>query len=117
MTAEGAHVGGCNLRCHGDMHFLMPTPGLPDPGLVRGNWTGEDDTPQARQALAYREADSRLRALYVELSRLRKMWAESDRDGAVARAVAYQSVMGTVGHIIQSIERIADTPISSVSAS
>lgn len=83
------------------------TPGLPDPRLIVGDWTGEADTPEQRTALAYREADRRLRELHTSLATQRQMWAESDRECSAARAVAYQSVMGRVGRIIEDIERIA----------
>lgn len=83
------------------------TPGLPDPALIVGDWTGEAASRQEREALAYREADRRLRQLHTALNELRGMWADSDKDCAVARAVAYQSTMGRVGRIIEDIERIA----------
>lgn len=86
---------------------MTDTPGLPDPNLVRGNWTGEADTPTERQAAAYRETRARLMRLHTELCGLRARWATSDMPGAIARAVAYQSVAGSVAQIIQDGDRRA----------
>lgn len=69
--------------------------------------TGETADLETRQALAYREADQRLRRLYKRLSERRQHWANSTLEGSVARAVAYQSVMGDLSVLITDIERIA----------
>jgi hypothetical protein len=83
------------------------TPGLPDPALIRGDWTGEAASRDEREALAHREGVTRLRSLYVSLSRLRESWANSTRECSAARAVAYQTAMSRVGAIIEDIERLA----------
>lgn len=86
---------------------VVVTPGLPDPRYIAGDWTGEEASREERQALAYRECRARLRRLYVRLSDQRKTWAESDRECAAARAVAYQSAMADVATIIATIETLA----------
>lgn len=85
---------------------MSTTPGLPDQSLVVGDWTGEVAAKVEREAHAYREANLRLRQLHTSLATMRQHWAESDRECSAARAVAYQSVMGRVGRIIEDVERI-----------
>lgn len=87
-------------------------PGLPDPALVVGDWTGETASRQEREAAAYRELRTRLRALACDFLRTRQMWSESPADGAIARAVAYQHVAGRLTLALDEIEAAHDLAVN-----
>lgn len=94
------------MSAFGSLSQETCTPGLPDPALIVGDWTGEAASRTEREALAYRQAMARLRSLYVSLARLRESWSNSDRDCSAARAVAYQTAMARVGAIVEDAERL-----------
>lgn len=121
----GCRKGVCDdypISCEGPHHWqdeehrwfecdgppAEETPGLPDPSLIVGNWTGEDDTPQAREALAYRTLRANLVRVYRDALDRRAFWANSPADGAVARAVAYQSIAGSIHAAIYAADAVAE---------
>jgi hypothetical protein len=84
-------------RAFGSLGQDTCTPGLPDPELVVGDWTGESESRVQREALAYRQLRTSMRAVFAEALRRRETWAKNTEDpNAVARAVAYQSVAGLI---------------------
>lgn len=80
------------------------TSGLPDPLLVVGDWTGEVASRQEREALAFRDLRAGVRKVTCEALRRREHWAKSDVDGAVARAVAYQSIAGDLIRLLDAVD-------------
>lgn len=87
------------------MTVQQQMPGLPDPALIVGDWTGEVASRQEREAAAYRDLRQQLRGLAVGFLRTRDLWAHSPLDGAVARAVAYQCVAGCLTRALDAVER------------
>jgi hypothetical protein len=83
------------------------TPGLPDPALVVGDWTGDAAAQVERDAKAFQDLRDRIRRVTVHLLRERDRWATSKAECAVARAVAYQSAAGSLIRALDAGDQVA----------
>lgn len=86
------------------------TPGLPDQEAIVGDWDGSKAAQRDRDAEAYAVLRRGAVQAYLHALRQREIWAISDQDGAVARAVAYQSMAGQIQRAIEAGDHAALAP-------